>query len=324
MLTSSGHESVLRIHIRITHELLWSDCGVASILRIRIRIAHVQPLGQVTRYASASALRMCSLWGRLRVTHPHPHCACAAFGADYALCIRIRIAHVQPLGQVTRYASAKAARRRCEGGAKAVRRRREGGAKAARRRAKAVRKRVVYWPSIGIRTRATAPEARILAPNVAPPDCALMPGLTWSLLTSLGRVVAGQIGDPLQTHGHSEAGTRGGVPGTDARMWIGGSGQPPRNVHKWSCSPFRATWVARATFAHCNTHAIATASSSRSCGYADVCVRRVVDVVRERCVAESAERRVRARRSVDRGGLLCHFPETTVLCLLFICVAAFR
>jgi hypothetical protein len=63
---------------------------------------------------------------------------------------------------------------------------------------------------------ATAPEARILGPNVAPPDCALMTGLTWSLLTSLGRVVAGQSGDPLQGHDHMGATNRGGLPGARA------------------------------------------------------------------------------------------------------------
>ena len=57
---------------------------------------------------------------------------------------------------------------------------------------------------------ATAPKARIPGTNVVLRCCALMPGLTWSLLTSPMRVLAGQTGDPLQVLDHVVARKRGG------------------------------------------------------------------------------------------------------------------
>ena len=114
---------------------------------------------------------------------------------------------------------------------------------------------------------ATAPEARILAPNIAPPDCALMPGLTWSLLTSLGRVVAGQIGDPLQTHGHSEAGTRGGVPGTRACGSVAVASHPGMCANGPAMHSLRPGSRARLLPIAMRT------PSRRSCGYAVIRVR---------------------------------------------------
>ena len=73
---------------------------------------------------------------------------------------------------------------------------------------------------------ATAPEARITAPNVAMRRCALMPGLIFSYLTSLGRAVAGQSGNSLHVHDHRGARDRGGVLGARACGSVVVAGQP--------------------------------------------------------------------------------------------------
>ena len=58
---------------------------------------------------------------------------------------------------------------------------------------------------------ATAPGARIPGTHVVQRRCALIPGLTWSLLTTPVRVLAGETGEPLQVHNHVRARNRAGV-----------------------------------------------------------------------------------------------------------------
>ena len=82
------------------------------------------------------------------------------------------------------------------------------------------------WDKVPASARACAQEARIPGPFVAPRCCALMPVLTWCLLTRSLRVLAGQTGTPLQVHGHAEARTRGGVPGTRACGPVSVAGHP--------------------------------------------------------------------------------------------------
>ena len=97
----------------------------------------------------------------------------------------------------------------------------------------------------------------IPGPNVVPRCCALMPGLTWSLLTSPVRVLAGQTGDALQVPDRTEATERGGVPearacgsvpvvghpdmcanGPDVNMLRPGSRAQP--LHPAMCTPWNA------------------------------------------------------------------------------------
>ena len=82
------------------------------------------------------------------------------------------------------------------------------------------------WDKVPASARACAQEARIPGPFVAPRCCALMPVLTWCLLTRSLRVLAGQTGKPLQVHGHAEARTRGEVPGTRACGPVSVAGHP--------------------------------------------------------------------------------------------------